>query len=113
MTTLYHNPRCSKSREALKLLEERNETVQIIRYLENPPGKRELKQLINLLNIPPIELIRTNEKEWKENFKDKELSDDDLIEAMIEFPRLMQRPVAVKGVRAVIGRPPEKVLEIL
>ncbi|AFL82413.1 glutaredoxin-dependent arsenate reductase [Aequorivita sublithincola DSM 14238] len=113
MTTLYHNPRCSKSRQALHLLEEEGETIEIIRYLENPPTHLELKQVIELLGIKPIELVRTQETEWKENYKGKELTDNQIIDAMIENPKLIERPIAIKGTHAVIGRPTEKVLEIL
>ncbi|MCB0464805.1 MAG: arsenate reductase (glutaredoxin) [Aequorivita sp.] len=113
MTTLYHNPRCSKSREALHLLEKEGETIEIVRYLENPPSHQELKQVIELLGIKPIELIRTKEAEWKENYKGKKLSDDQIIDAMIQNPKLIERPIAIKGTHAVIGRPPEKVLDIL
>ena len=113
MTTLYHNPRCSKSREALKLLEEKGETIQIVEYLKNPPSEQELKQIIELLGIKPADLLRTQEAEWKENYKDKDLSDEQIIEAMLKFPKLIERPIAVHGTRAVIGRPPAKILEIL
>lgn len=113
MTTLYHNPRCSKSRLALNLLEEKGETIVIVRYLENTPSKQELKQVIKLLKIEPIELVRKNEPEWKENFKGKDLSADEIIDALIKYPKLIERPIAINGVQAVIGRPPEKVLEIL
>lgn len=113
MTTLYHNPRCSKSREALNLLEEEGETLEIIRYLENPPSYQELKQVIELLGIKPIELVRTQEAIWKENYKGKELTDEEIINAMIENPKLIERPIAIKGTHAVVGRPPEKVLSIL
>src|SRR5690606_30327681 len=113
MTTLYHNPRCSKSREALKLLEETGETIEIVKYLENIPSHKELKQVIELLAIKPIELVRTQENEWKENYKGKELSDDEIISAMVAYPKLIERPIAIKGTHAVIGRPPKKVLDIL
>ena len=113
MTTFYHNPRCSKSREALKLLEEKGETIEVIDYLKNPPSKQELKQIIELLGIKPAELLRTQEAEWKDNFKDKDLSDDQIIEAMVKFPKLIERPIAINGTHAVIGRPPIKVLDIL
>lgn len=112
MTTLYHNPRCSKSREALHLLEEEGETLEIVRYLENPPSHQELKQVIELLGIKPIELVRTQEAEWKD-YKGKELTDDQIIDAMIENPKLIERPIAIRGTHAVIGRPPQKVLDIL
>jgi arsenate reductase len=113
MTTLYHNPRCSKSRQALQLLEEEGETIEIVKYLETPPSHQELKQVIELLGIKPIALIRTNEAEWKENYIGKTLTDDELIDAMIKYPKLIERPIAIKGTHAIIGRPPEKVLDIL
>lgn len=113
MTTLYHNPRCSKSRETLRLLEEAGETIEIVRYLDNPPSKKELKQIISLLGIKPIDLVRTKENEWAENYKGKTLTDDEVIDAMVKFPKLIERPIAVKGLKAAIGRPPEDVLKIL
>ena len=113
MTTLYHNPRCSNSREALRLLEETGETIEVVKYLENPPTRRELLQLIELLKIKPIELVRSKEQIWKDNFKGKELSDEQVVDALSSFPILIERPIAVKGTRAIIGRPPIKVLEIL
>ncbi|SDW02414.1 arsenate reductase (glutaredoxin) [Aequorivita viscosa] len=113
MTTLYHNPRCSKSREALQLLEEKGETIEAIKYLETPPTRQELSQVIELLGIKPIELVRTQENDWKQNYKDKELSDDDVIDAMIAFPKLIERPIAIKGTQAAIGRPPSNILNIL
>lgn len=113
MTTLYHNPRCSKSREALEILNEKGEEVNVIHYLKTPPTTDELRNLISLLKIKPIELIRTQEAEWKENFKDKNLSDDEIIEAMIAFPKLIERPIVVKNSKAIIGRPPQKIIDIL
>lgn len=113
MTTIYHNPRCSKSRETLQLLEDRGESLEIIRYLDTPPTKEELEQIIQLLGIKPIDLVRTKETEWVENFKGQELSDAEVIEAMAKYPRLIERPIVVKGNKAAVGRPPSKVLEIL
>lgn len=113
MNTLYHNPRCSKSREALHLLEEEGETLEIIKYLETPPSFQELKQVIELLDIAPIDLVRTQEPIWKEKFKGLKLTDKEVITAMVENPKLIERPIAINGTQAVIGRPPEKVLEIL
>ncbi|CAM3466835.1 arsenate reductase (glutaredoxin) [Aequorivita lipolytica] len=113
MTTLYHNPRCSKSRQALHLLEEEGETIEIVRYIENPPSHQELKQIIELLGIKPIELVRTQEADWKINFKGKELTDEQIIDAMCQNPKLIERPIAINGTHAVLGRPPEKVLDIL
>ncbi len=113
MTTLYHNPRCSKSRQALQLLEEEGETIEIVKYLENPPTHQELKQVIELLGIDPIELVRKQEAEWRENYKGKNLTNEDVIDAMIQHPKLIERPIAIKGTHAVVGRPPERVLDIL
>jgi arsenate reductase len=113
MTTLYHNPRCSKSREALQLLEKEGETIEIVKYLENPPSHQELKQIVELLGISPMELVRTQETAWKENFRGKELTDDEVIDAMIKFPKIIERPIAIHGTKAAVGRPPKKVLDIL
>lgn len=113
MITFYHNPRCSKSRQALNLLEEKGETIEVVRYLENPPSQQELKQVIELLGINPIDLVRTQEEIWKTTYKDKKLSDEQLIDAMVQNPKLIERPIAIKGTHAVIGRPPEKVFDIL
>ncbi|HBY67890.1 MAG TPA: arsenate reductase (glutaredoxin) [Flavobacteriaceae bacterium] len=113
MTTIYHNPRCSKSRQTLQILEEKNEDISIIKYLEEPPTKKELKQILELLNIKPIALVRKNEQIWKDNFKGKDLSQDEVIDAMIANPKLIERPIVVKNNKATIGRPPENVLNIL
>jgi arsenate reductase len=113
MTTLYHNPRCSKSREALHLLEEEGETIEIVKYLDTPPTHQELKQVVELLGIKPIALIRTQEADWKQNYKDKNLTDEQIIDIMVQNPKLIERPIAIKGTHAVIGRPPKKVLDIL
>ncbi|RRV19927.1 arsenate reductase (glutaredoxin) [Stutzerimonas nitrititolerans] len=112
--TLYHNPRCSKSRSALELLEGRGLTPTIIRYLETPPTAAELQDVLNKLGIAPRQLLRTGEDEYKQlNLADPDLSDEQLIEAMVAHPRLIERPILVAGDRATVGRPPEKVLEIL
>lgn len=113
MITIYHNPRCTKSREGLCLLEELNEEFIIRKYLEEPFSKTELKDVIKKLNIKPIELVRTKEKIWINQFKNKELSDDELITILIENPKLIERPIIVKGNKAVIARPKEKIQEIL
>ncbi|MFV0456214.1 MAG: arsenate reductase (glutaredoxin) [Pseudomonas sp.] len=112
--TLYHNPRCSKSRSALELLEGRGLAPTIIRYLETPPTAAELQDVLNKLGIAPRQLLRTGEDEYKQlNLADPDLSDEQLIEAMVAHPRLIERPILVAGDRATVGRPPEKVLEIL
>lgn len=113
MISIYHNPRCSKSRDALKLLEETEENFQIIKYLETPPSIKELEHIIKLLNIQPIELVRIKEPEWKENFKDKNLTDVEIIDAIVKFPKLMERPIVVNGEHAAIGRPIENIIQIL
>ncbi|MAP81278.1 MAG: arsenate reductase (glutaredoxin) [Aequorivita sp.] len=113
MVRLFHNPRCSKSRQALQILEDKNETIEIVKYLDKPPTEQELKQVIELLGIDPIELVRKNEAVWKENYKNKNLTNEELIKAMVTNPKLIERPIAIKGTQAVIGRPPEKVLNLL
>lgn len=113
MTQIYHNPRCSKSRETLKILEEANEEIEIIPYLETPPTKEALKNLLTLLGMDPINLIRTGESLWKEKYKGKNLSPSQLLDIMIKNPRLIERPIVVKNGKAVLGRPPESVKEIL
>ncbi len=113
MIAIYHNPRCRKSRETLEILKERNEDITIIKYLETPPTKEKLSEIINLLSISPSDLVRKNEAIWKENFKTKSLTNEELIEVMINNPELIERPIVLKNNKAVIGRPPEKVLEIL
>lgn len=110
---IYHNNRCSKSRCAIDLLNEKNIDYEIIEYLKNTPSFAELKEIISLLKIHPIELIRKSEADFKENFKGKELTDDQWIEAMIQFPKLIERPIVINGNKAVIGRPTEKIITIL
>ena len=109
---IYHNPRCRRSRETLNLIQENGVSPEIIEYLTNPPSEAELKQVIELLGIKAEDLLRKGEDVYKNQFKGKSLSEDEWIEAMIEFPKLMERPIVVKGDKAVIGRPPENVLEL-
>ena len=113
MIDIYHNPRCRKSREALQLLEQKEIEHRVILYLEQPITAKELKVLLNKLNIKAEALIRKNEAVWKEQFKGKTLSEDDLITAMIDNPKLIERPVVVKGNQAVIARPAENLLTLL
>lgn|SRR5699024_1917828 len=112
-TTILHNPRCSKSRETLKLLEENGEKIEIIRYLEDTPTHEELENILSLLKIKPIDLVRTKETIWKENYKDKTLTDEEVLQAMLDNPRLIERPIVIKNNKAAIGRPPKQVLDIL
>ncbi len=113
MLTIYHNPRCSKSRETLKLIEEKGAEVKVVEYLKEVPTPNELKELVDLLGISPEQLLRKNEAAYKENYKGKELSDEEWILAMVEEPKLIERPIVVKGNKAVLGRPPQNVLELL
>lgn len=113
MTTIYHNPRCSKSRETLEILEQKEEQVKIVRYLEEVPSKLELRSLIKMLGITASDLVRKNEPIWKEQYKGKDLSDAEILAAMVVHPKLIERPIVVKNGRAVIGRPPEIINTIL
>lgn len=113
-TTIYHNPRCSKSRQALELLSEHNITADVVKYLETPPDAAELRKIINMLGIPAHELLRKKEAEFKQSGLDKTALDDEaVINAMTRYPKLIERPVVIHNGKAIIGRPPEKVLEIL
>ena len=112
--TLYHNPRCSKSRGALELLEARGLTPTVVRYLDTPLDPAQLRTLLGQLNISARQLLRTGEDEYKSlNLADSNLSDEHLIAAMAAHPKLIERPILVAGDKAAIGRPPEKILEIL
>ena len=112
--TLYHNPRCSKSRGALELLEARGLAPSVVRYLETPPDAATLKALLVKLGIGARQLLRSGEDEYKSlGLDNPALTDEQLIAAMAEHPKLIERPILVAGDKAVIGRPPEKVLEIL
>lgn len=110
---IYHNPRCSKSRQTLALIQEKGIEPEVVLYLEKIPTAHEMKDLLTMLGISPMQLIRKGEKDWKENYKGKELSDEQLIEAMIAHPKLIERPIVVKDNKAVLGRPPENVLELI
>ena len=113
MLKIYHNPRCGKSREALQLLENSGNDFEIVKYLEEVPSFKELSEIIKKLQIKPIDLIRQKEKIWTENFKGKNLSDDEIIQAMISNPILMERPIVINGDKIAIGRPIENIAKIL
>lgn len=110
---IYHNPRCSKSRQTLQLLEEKGESPEIVEYLKDIPTPDELSDIIKKLGIKPEQLIRKGEAVYKENFKGKSLSDKEWVDAMIAHPKLIERPIVIKGNKAVLGRPPENVIELL
>ncbi len=109
---IYHNPRCSKSRQTLALIEEANESVEIIEYLKTNPTKEDLIDLLSKLDMKASQLIRKGEADYKAHFKGKDLSEDEWLEAMLKYPKLMERPIVVKGEKAVLGRPPENVQDL-
>jgi arsenate reductase len=113
MITIYHNPRCSKSRQGLSILENSGKAFEIVKYLDDPLTTNQLETIISYLGIKPIELVRKNEAIWKSNYKGKELSNNELVEAMIKHPKLIERPIVVNNNKAVVGRPPESILNIL
>ncbi|PJK29010.1 arsenate reductase (glutaredoxin) [Minwuia thermotolerans] len=112
--TIYHNPRCSKSRETLNLLKERGVEPTVIEYLKTPPTAAELADILTKLGMTPRDLMRRKEPEYKEQgLDDPALSDGQLIEAMVGTPKLIERPIVLSGARAALGRPPEKALDIV
>ncbi|PRX55148.1 arsenate reductase (glutaredoxin) [Flagellimonas meridianipacifica] len=113
MIKIYHNPRCRKSREGLAFLEAGGHDFEEIRYLDNPVSKEELVSVIKKLGIPPQQLVRTSESIWKENYKGKSLTDDEVINAMVQHPKLIERPIVINNDKAVVARPAEKIKEIL
>jgi arsenate reductase (glutaredoxin) len=113
MITIYHNPRCSKSRDGVCFLEENKIEFETIKYIDETLTKRELLSILKKLNYKPIELVRTKEKIWIDNFKNKQLSDDEVINAMIQNPKLIERPIVINGNKAIVARPTEKINEIL
>lgn len=113
MITIYHNPRCSKSRQGVALLEASGNDFKTITYLKELLTKEELILILKKLGLQPIDLIRKNERIWKENYKGKSLSNEELIDVMIENPKLIERPIVCNNDKAVIGRPTEKIHTIL
>jgi len=113
MTKIYHNPRCSKSRQTLALLQQNKEEAEIIEYLKDVPSEADLMSIIQMLGIAPLDLIRKGETIYKEQYKGKTLTGDEWISVMAKNPILIERPIVVKNGRAQLGRPPEKVLDIL
>lgn len=113
MIKIYHNPRCGKSREGLNIVKNSGQEFEIVRYLENVPSKEELKSILKMLDIKPIDLVRQKEKIWIDNFKNKNLSGEAIINAMIENPILIERPIVINGNKVAIGRPPQNIENIL
>ena len=113
MYTIYHNTRCKKSREGLEIMQESGKEFKIREYLKEPLKTAELTKLIDKLKIKPMQLVRKNEKIWKEEFKNKDLSDEQLIKVMVENPKLIERPIVENESSAVIGRPPADIEKLL
>jgi len=113
MIKIYHNPRCRKSREGLEILQKSGKNYEVVTYLEDIPSKKELRSILGYLGISAEKLIRKNESVWKENYRGKLLSDEEILDAMISNPKLIERPIVINGNKAVIGRPPETIKEIL
>ena len=112
--TIWHNPRCSKSRQCLAWLEERNDEIEIVKYLETPPSVKVLTEVLSMLGMKPRELLRVKENEYKElGLSNASLSDDAIIEAMVAAPKLIERPIVIYNGKAALGRPLEKVMELV
>jgi arsenate reductase len=113
MIKIYHNPRCRKSREGLAILENSGKEFEIVKYLDNVPSEEALAEIINLLGISPIQLVRKTEKIWKENYRGTNMSDANIIRAMIKNPKLIERPIVINKKKAIIGRPAENINSII
>jgi arsenate reductase len=109
---IYHNPRCSKSRNTLAIIESKTSVIEIIDYIKNPIKFEEINLIIEMLKIKAISLVRINESIWREHYKGKEMTDDEVIKAIIKHPKLMERPIVTTNKKAIIGRPPENVLSL-
>jgi len=110
---IFHNPRCSKSRQGLAILNDAKIDFEIVEYLKTPPSEKEIKDILSKLNMDPIDLVRKNEAIWKENYKGKDLSNEQIIKAMAENPKLIERPIVIKDDKAVLGRPPENISSLI
>lgn len=113
MITIFHNPRCGKSREGLALVEQSGKPFEVVNYLEKSLNIAAIKDLLAKLKLKPNELIRTKEAIWNEKFKGKTLTDEEIIEAMVTYPKLIERPIIVTDNKAIIGRPTEKIISFL
>ena len=110
---IFHNPRCSKSRQGLAILNDAKVDFEIVEYLKTPPSEKEIKDILSKLNMEPIDLVRKNEAIWKENYKGKDLSNEQIIKAMAKNPKLIERPIVIKDDKAVLGRPPENISSLI
>ena len=113
MIKIYHNPRCRKSREGLAIVEASGQDYEIVNYLDAPPTPTELKSILSKLDMTPLELVRKNEGIWKSEFKGQELSEESIIQALCKYPKLIERPIVIKGANAVIGRPAENIKDLI
>lgn len=113
MITIYHNPRCSKSREGLLLLERTGQPIVVFKYLDEKITPQEIKSLLKKLNLPAIDLVRTKETLWIENYKGKSLTEEEIIEILANNPKLIERPIVINNDKAVIARPAEKINSII
>ena len=113
MITIYHNPRCRKSREGLAIVEASGQEFEIVKYLDDPLTANALEGIISKLGIAPMDLVRKNEAIWKSDYKGKTLSDAQIIDAMVQHPKLIERPIVINNTKAVVGRPPETINTIL
>ncbi len=113
MITIYHNPRCQKSREGLKFLQQSGQDFKVIEYLKAPFSEEELRSILSKLQIKPLDLIRKNEAIWKSDFRGKPLTDNQIIQAMLHYPKLIERPIIANETLAIIGRPVDKIQDIL
>ncbi|MCB0668479.1 MAG: arsenate reductase (glutaredoxin) [Saprospiraceae bacterium] len=110
---IYHNPRCRKSRETLNIIQNHGIEPEVVLYLETPPTRKEIREVLSKLHIKAEELVRKEEKLYKDEYRNRELSEDEWIEVLAENPKLIQRPVVINGKKAIIGRPPESVHVLL
>jgi arsenate reductase len=113
MIQIYHNPRCGKSRNCVAFIEVARKEYEIIKYLENPPTNDEMASLIKKLNLRPLELVRQKEKIWTENFKNTKMTDEAIIQALVAYPILIERPIVINGNRAIIGRDLDKIADFI
>jgi arsenate reductase len=110
---IYHNPRCSKSRQTLKLLQDNGIEPQIIEYIKETPTVNELTEILSYLELNAIDIIRKGESIYKENYKGQDLNNEEWIKIMVEHPKLIERPIVIKNKKAILGRPPENVLKLI